>query len=266
LKTAFHLEAAQQEQTAIKLLIEAGADHLYLSEVLPGQRSIQRLSYYHTEEENLPAAVEELFADGTERYASVHICSGFSTAFLAPHRLAATAGDVLPLLYDATGGTPFRDAIPEWQTVTVHALPRELAGTLTRIFPQASFMHCFTPAIRVYNGAEEPDQLRVHFFPKWFRVIVKKNGQLQLAQLYGYKTPLDVVYYLLKICAELELSQETAYLGLSGGIEESSALYTEIQAYFRHLRFEGGPELALPPTDLPPHYFSSTLNLAACVS
>jgi hypothetical protein len=59
----------------------------------------------------------------------------------------------------------------------------------------------------MHHNPDAEDQIAIHFTTQQFRVLVKQGAQLQLAQTYAYKTPLDVVYYLLKICSELGLDQ-----------------------------------------------------------
>ena len=93
-----------------------------------------------------------------------------------------------------------------------------------------------------------------------------KNGQLQLAQIYPFTAPLDVVYYLLMISAQYDLPQAETKLILSGLLDEASALYKELYQYYTQVEFAYHPDFSLPPTDYHQHYFSSILNLAACAS
>ena len=83
-----------------------------------------------------------------------------------------------------------------------------------------------------------------------------------------YTTHEDVLYYLLKCCQQLNLSQQQVYLFLSGLIEKDSALYRELYKYFIHLEFEqlaNDIKLTDALTIHPPHYYSSISKLAACV-
>ena len=103
------------------------------------------------------------------------------------------------------------------------------------------------------------------FTPGYFRVIVKKDGQLHLAQTYAYTTPLDVVYFLLKICSEFGLSQEQSTLSISGLVEKESALYRELYNYFLNIQFRNPAQPDLPDGH-PAHFFTSISNLAVCAS
>ena len=99
-----------------------------------------------------------------------------------------------------------------------------------------------------------------------FRVLVKKDHQVHLAQTYSYKSPLDVVYFLLKICYEFKLDQSSVFVILSGLIEKDSAMYRELHSYFVNLHFAEATSYELPQNELPHHYFTSLYNLAACAS
>jgi hypothetical protein len=162
--------------------------------------------------------------------------------------------------------TILEDNIHEWQIKNVYTLPAIIADQIIQVFPEANFIHFFTSALKVYNGFVADQQIAVNFVPGQFQIVVKKNGQLVLAQMYEYQTPLDVVYYLLKIVEELSLPKDEIYLILSGLIEEDSDLYRELHQYFRNIHFMNAPSNAIPDTDYPGHFFTSISNLAICVS
>ena len=127
-------------------------------------------------------------------------------------------------------------------------------------------MHAYTPSLKVFNGFSAPSQIDVYFGIRHFRVLVKKDNHIQLAQTYSYKNPLDVVYYLLKICYEVGLEQTEISVVLSGLIDENSAMFSELHSYFMNLHFAEAPAYSVPENDFPGHYFTSLYNLAACVS
>jgi hypothetical protein len=95
--------------------------------------------------------------------------------------------------------------------------------------------------------------------------MVKKHHHVELLQTYTYASPMDVVYFLLKICTEFQLPQEETQIIISGLIEEESALYKELHHYFLHMHFAISTTLSLPDHEYPNHFFTSLHNLAACV-
>jgi hypothetical protein len=102
-----------------------------------------------------------------------------------------------------------------------------------------------------------------------FSVLVLKDQALQLAKTYSYSSPGDVLYYLLKACHQLGLSQQTLKLSLSGLIEKDSVIYRELSKYFINVELEsltGDVKLNEALMAHPAHYYSSISKLAACVS
>lgn len=125
-----------------------------------------------------------------------------------------------------------------------------------------SSLKSFPPEINDGQG-----HIQVLFYPDKMLVSVYKDGQLQLVQTFLYQVPEDVVYYLLNICRQLELSPETVALIVSGYAENDSALLTEVKKYFLHCIMD-----EVPPTfsgsafaPLPAHFFSPLLKMALCV-
>jgi hypothetical protein len=196
----------------------------------------------------------------------VVVCAAFPQAILFPHKYFKRDYSALKAVYDLPAQAYFYDSIEEWQMVNAYAVPESIYDSLTDAFAKVQFIHCYTPAIKVYNGFVADNQLSVHFTGRYFRVLLKKEMAVQLVQTYAYKTPLDVVYYLLKICREFAVSQADVYLILSGLVEKESTLYAEVRQYFGQVHFAQQPVIKLPQSPHPHHFFTSLYNLAACVS
>lgn len=141
------------------------------------------------------------------------------------------------------------------------SVPPTVPEVLQRHFSEVQIL----PSIAALpNAADENSAIHLFFVDHQFRVAVYKKGQLQLAQQYHFSAPLDVVYYLLKICAGFGLSQQETPLLVSGFIDESSALYKEIYQYFLNIRFHGAEPVEMDGQAVPQYYFSSLYNLAQC--
>lgn len=248
------------------MLLEIGKDHCSSALFHKATNTIERIrltTFDHLETGNyLPAIVGPL---KNTAYRSVVVSSAFPQALLFPSKYFKKEYAALDLVYDAPAQDYFYDSIPEWQMVTAYSLPQAVSKQLHAAFPSAYYFHCYTPAIKIYNGYMAGHQLSVHFTDQFFRVLLKKEAAIHLAQTYAFKTPLDVVYYLLNICYEFNLSQQDAFLILSGLVEKDSALFTTLQQYFANVHFAQQPEIELPESPYPQYYFTSIYNLAACV-
>jgi len=267
LKTLFHVQATQEPVDAQTLLLEIGPDHCSYAFFDRANSSISALKYFIVNEFETEASIQSISEEIKSRsFTEVIICSAFPNALLTPNVFARDAGSLVDIIYDQPMQHYLQDSINEWQLVNAYSLPLNVFELLINEFPAALFTHVYTPALKLHNGFSEQDQISIHFTTQYFRVLVKKQGQIELAQIYSYKTPLDVVYYLLKICSELQLDQSIVYLVLSGLVEEASALYKELHHYFLNIYFAQPPAVTAPENEYPRHFFSSVYNLAACVS
>lgn len=193
------------------------------------------------------------------------VSSAFPQALLVPNKFFHLKASLLQNIYNLNHFFSLNDPISEWQLINVYALPLSVYKKITELDASVSFIHAYTPLLKIYNGFTSEHQLSAHFIGKQFRVMVKKDHHIQLVQTYSYTSPMDVVYFLLKICSEFQLPQEDTQMIISGLIEENSALYKELHNYFLHLHFAISETLSLPEHEHPNHYFTSLHNLAACV-
>lgn len=266
MKTLFEIGQEKEAGSEHTLLLEVGKDHCSSALFHKGSNTIDsiRLTTFDELETGnyLPAILEPL---KWSSYRSVVVCSAFPQAMLFPSKLFEKDYAALDIVYNAPAQEYFHDSIPEWQMTTAYSLPQTISKPLREAFPSAYYFHSYTPTIKVYNGYVADQQLLVHFTEQTFRVVLKKEAAIQLAQTYVYQTPLDVVYYLLNICYEFNLSQQDVFLILSGPVDKDSSLYASLQQYFTNIHFAQSPEMALPQSPYPHYYFTSIYNLAACV-
>lgn len=267
MKTLFDIGTEPAATSQHSLLMEVGRGHCTIAYLNKESNRISWMQVVSFDETGMEAPFAELVRSlDQQAFDTVVICSAFPQSLLFPTKYFRQDYTALNLLYELPAQAYFYDRIEEWQMVNAYAIPEPIYDALTEAFPAAKFIHCYTPAIKVYNGFVADHQLSVHFTEKHFRVLLKKDMMVQLAQTYAYQAPLDVVYYLLKICHEFELSQQEVFVILSGLVEKESILFSELAQYFTQLHFARPPEMALPESPHPHYFFSSIYNLAACVS
>ncbi|MBA2744693.1 MAG: DUF3822 family protein [Flavisolibacter sp.] len=266
MKTIFDIGGHSSTNKQI-LLLEIGADHIYYALFDPVENRISRMVHLECDESELQDKVTALMKEyGSSEIFSCYVSSAFPQALLLPFSAGKNHKEILHAVYDEPASALLKDDINEWQIQNVYLLPAGILESITSVFPGATFCHAYTSTLKTYNGVNAEDQIAIHFTTKKFQVLVKKNGTLQLAQVYQYVSPLDVIYYLLKICSELGLEQSKVYLIVSGLIEKDSALYKQLRDYFLHIVFFEPVAVKLPEHDLPVHFFTSLNNLAACAS
>ena len=246
------------------LLLEAGADYCCYGLLNKQERSFQQIRYITFDE---TMAIEELtkfFAEiKNQNCEKTIVSSAFAQALLIPTNYGYN-DSLLRHIYNLPSQKQFSDKIPEWQMCISYSMPHSVFNLINDQFSPVQFFHVYTPVLKIYNGFVASNQIDIHFSKQHFRVLVKKEKQVQLAQTYQYKNPLDVVYYLLKIFCEFQMKQSETFVIVSGLIDQDSAMFAELHNYFLNLHFAQAPSYSLPANDHPHHYFTSLYNLAAC--
>lgn len=265
-KTQFDIGQEKEVGQDHTLLVEIGKLHCCTAVLHKASATIEHvrltsLNEFEAEEQ-LPELLQPL---GEKGFGSVVVCSAFPQALLFPFKLFNNNYAALDVIYDQPEQAYFNDNIAEWQMVNVYSISQAVDNTIRQAFPDVRYFHAYTPCIKIYNGYVADNQLVLHFTGQYFRVLLKKDMAIQLAQTYFYQTPMDVIYYLLKICYEFDLTQQDVYLILSGLVEKDSSLYTDLLQYFTRIHFVQQPEIVLPQSSHPHYFFTSMYNLASCV-
>ena len=159
------------------------------------------------------------------------------------------------------------ETIPALNLFNIYRVPASLHSSISRKFLTGKFWHVYTVILKS-APLNQAGAVFIDFKTDEFSVVALKENKLLLCQTFGYSAPEDVLYYLLKCCQQLNLSQQQVQLFLSGLIEKDSALYRELYKYFIHLEFESlskDIKLTAALTIHPQHYYSSISKLAACV-
>lgn len=269
MKTLFHIDHPEPRSGEDTLLCEWGERYCCYTIFNHESRSLAGLHYFTFDQPASAEEIEEVIKSQKSnglRYERVVFCSGFPQAVLVPRPMFSETEPPVAYLTKEKRVKYFHDQIGEWQVVNNYAFPEKIYKRVKEAFGNIQMGHVYTTALRTYNGHTFTAQVAVDFTPRSFRVVVKKEGQILLAQMYEYTAPLDVVYYLLKIYQELQLSKEETHLVLSGLIDEASALYKELYSYFLNIHFAHPTGLSLHDKEHPAHFFASIYNLAQCVS
>lgn len=157
-----------------------------------------------------------------------------------------------------------KEQVPGWQHQSAYIVPAPVAQWMHEKFPAARFRHEYTSGIKTLNFAREKGSMLIDFQAEDFSVMVGKAGKFLLARSFPYSIPDDVLYYLIRICRQFGLSQETVELSVSGLIEQQSSLYRELYQYFINISFRDADWNA--GNEYPAHFFTSLNDLAKCVS
>ena len=268
MKQLFTIENNPETAVQPVLSLRLGNHHLGYSITSPDGDKLYSLAYYRTEQTDT-AALEELLAQTPalhNQFYSVQVAWDFTgNALLSSvEHQPEESGTMLRALFGTNGQEEvITENISNWQLFNVYAVPAGLLQKIKQQYPAAQSRHQISLSIKQVIAATEEGNMYVDFRPDDFTVLLVKSSRLLLAQTYTYSTPEDVVYYLLKICSRLCLSQQELQLQVSGLIDSNSALYKELYQYFLHIGFR---ESGWQGNDYPAHFFTTLNDLARCAS
>ena len=194
---------------------------------------------------------------------------GYPTALIVPNGFAVeTSGkEMLELIFgDQSDSFIKTDICPDQNRQTVYAVPQQIKAVTDYIFPSHITRHLYSLLPEIPSIAV--NELYCIFYNSTFTAMLVKENKLQAIQTYQYKSPEDVVYYMLQLCESFEASVNDTNVHLNGMISEASNLYNGISKYFLNLQFEALPAgIDYPETinEYPAHYFSHLFAAAQCV-
>jgi hypothetical protein len=270
LKKLFHIARETASDNDPQLLaLKIGEKHLAFSTTDITGEQLHELAYFSVDEPVSDWSTLFEQTPGLNRpFSRVLVSFDYPQSTLLPsaHYRYDEASGVLRQLYGVNGNEiVIAEAAPDWKLHNVYAVPGELHDWISSHFTTGKYWHDYTVTLKQVNPSAPGGQLLVDFRKDDFTVLAVRDHNLLLANAYPYTTPIDVLYYLLKICQEFTLSQQEVLLSISGLVDKESTLYKELYQYFINIEFRKARWNA-GDDEYPAHFFTSLNDLAACVS
>jgi hypothetical protein len=275
LKPSFEIQPLHADTSVSNLFIELGPHGLsYI--IIDAENKCTALACYHFPSEDTLAVTEHIRNIVEEKsllrqpYGKVHVIYSYPYSVMVPgammkHELKK---EMLEMVFGDMNAFVMRnDFMYRHNIYNLYATPRETDAELMYIFSADSVVHQFSLLPDMVK--EKENAIYCIFNSRHFTVMLSKDGKMQLVQAFSYKTPEDVAYYLLHVCQSFDVAPAAVKILLNGMIDASSALYTEIEKYFLHLRFGELPEMFTYPAEIkeyPSHFFNHLFLQASCVS
>lgn len=207
---------------------------------------------------------QKIFARG---FKSVVILFALNESVLIPdiyYDAALNAENVNRVFGDVQQGVILNDHVAGKDLHAVYRVPLSVYEAISSQFPSAILVHQYS-AIAKQLTFETP-LLKVIFYKHKIVVALAAGGRLQIIQTFFYTTPEDVVYHMLNVCDQIDISELA--VELSGVIDKDSALSKKVHSYFTNIHFaglSGRLRYAEKINQLPHHLFSHLFSLALCV-
>ena len=269
MKELFHIINNNPENVQRVLSMRLGEKHASFVITDKSGNELNELAYCSVEDWN-----DNILTDFFNQYPSIHhpfyqvfVAYDFPQSILMPSSVYQS-GEAQLFLKSThgtiTGSQTVSELIPEWQLYNTYSVPDEISKWIKEKYPSAKTMHQYSLGVKKISAAGQEGILSVDFRKDDLTILVAGNSRLLLSQSFPYKTPEDVLYYLLKSCSQFSFSQQEVNVQLSGLIEKESSLYKELYQYFINLEFR---EAAWKTgNEYPAHYFTSLNDLARCAS
>jgi hypothetical protein len=256
------------------LLMEIGEAHCCFAILDYANAMLVKACYYIAEEKDKNEILKEMIWAHSELKQSFrHSVITYYTPenVLVPSKLYRfnESQEALKSMYEHTQNVIMSESVAEWQLYNIYNVPSSIHTLISRNFATGNFWHVYSVALKNRVTQNEGGNIVIDFKTDSFSAVVIKNNSLQLAQIFPYVKAEGVLYWLLKTCKQLSLSQDEVTLTLSGLVDKRSSVFKGLYQYFQHIEFassENDIQLSRDFEEYPVHYFSSLLKMASCVS
>jgi len=269
LKELFHIKSTTEPVQPV-LLLQAGEKHLAFAIAGKGTADVKELAYCTFENMDSSGLADFLSAYPSlknQHYDIQVLFDGASSVFIPSANYNTGEAEVfLKGLSGVNEGCRIvSELVPEWQLYNCYAVDNVLWDWINVIFPFAKYRHSSTLMLKNAAAAASTGCIIADFSTTDFTVLATAGGKLLVSKKAEYNTPEDVLFVLLKICSQYNLSQADVSLKLSGLIDRNSALYKELYHYFINIEFRKA-SWNTASNEYPPHFFTSLNALAQCVT
>lgn len=184
-----------------------------------------------------------------EEYGSVKIVVHSPHFVVMPQELVdgAMAEKVLAASFTRVDGAVLTSSIARSGVAVACDYPRDVLGFLQRTYVGASIMHHLVPLCSYCLEAHNEDTGCEHIFitPAEAHIVAMKQGHLQLANTFTYRSIEDVVYYALNVWKASDLDSRRDKVLLSGDNALCRALAEHLREWISYVMPEVAPTLAL---------------------
>ncbi len=124
--------------------------------------------------------------------------------------------------------------------VSVYRYSASLNHTIKNNFVSFNYKNTYTKVLENLFGKERMlmEMIKVQFYNKSMLVVVIYDNKLMLIQTYQISSPEDIIYYLLNIVQEFNLSVKNTPVEISGLIDVSSRHFELLENIFGRLSLE----------------------------
>ena len=270
MKIVFKIEPSVDENVALHLLAEVGDEDISFLIFSRSPFKIEGFVSLGFDKntvskiyiDNVKKYIEELsFLKGTN-FSTTTIFYNYTTSTLVPilYFLETEKQQILNQLFVPDKSRLCLQETCKWQSIkNIYSVPAVVHNYFLELYPQSKFAH--STSYQLSNS--HTTYLYCILYNSSIKIILFKEGQLQIVQYFDYSSPEDVCYYLLNVAERFDITPSSLPITLSGMVDVDSIIYYELYKYFLNISFATTEvKTAERLNELPTHFYHHLTSLA----
>ncbi|MBS1774603.1 MAG: DUF3822 family protein [Chitinophagaceae bacterium] len=244
MKPAFNISPSPGDQEGKNLLIEVGNYGVSFSWYRNNPNFLEGILVFNFDKFLTPSewigALNSMYRNypvlGMPHH-SIRVCINFPEFMLIPGEYynPVNARELFSRTFQS--GPEFEiitDVLKEEKIFMVYGVRKELYDFFQFHYPNWVMLHASVNEIRSWG---KENSITCIIYHNAIKIIACRDGSFQYCGIFSFTKPVDVVYFLLKVCETYQLDPETIPLKLCGMVDEYSILYNEVYKYFGIVSF-----------------------------
>ncbi|MBL7813692.1 MAG: DUF3822 family protein [Saprospiraceae bacterium] len=162
------------------------------------------------------------------------------------------------------------DVIKSIESHNVYLVDSSLVAAMKSTFPLAQQHHYMTALIlgcQKLAERKEGHQVFANIRDGQVQILFFDHKSLIFANSFPFRTPQDLVYFILNVYEQFKLSPEVTPLSISGSLTEDSDIFKFIYRYVRYINFIHAPSyyrFGQQFTGIPQHFYFDLFSVKLC--
>lgn len=162
------------------------------------------------------------------------------------------------------------DILKNIESHNVYLAENALIDAMKSTFPQALHFHFITPLIQGFHkiaSRRDGYQVFANVRDGQVQVLFFDGKDLVFANSFPFRTPQDLVYFILNVYEQFKLNPEVIPLSISGSLTEDSDIFKFIYRYVRYISFVSTPSyfrFGQQFTGIPQHFYFDLFSVKLC--
>jgi Protein of unknown function (DUF3822) len=162
------------------------------------------------------------------------------------------------------------DPIKSIDVQNIYLADSQLIGAAKAVLPNAQHHHIFTSLILGFQKIAEHrggHQVFANIRDGQLQILFFDGRDLIFANSFAFRTPQDVIYFLLNTYEQFKLNPDAIPLSISGSLTEHSDIFKYIYRYIRNVTFVSSPpyfRFGQQFTGIPAHFYFDLFSIKLC--